>query len=160
MAGLKLALRNNPAVIVIGEVRMHDEIRTMVDIAMRGHLVFATLHTANALNTIRFLDSVSEEKESWRQLIANSLRAIVSQKLLYLKDQGFIFIPEVFIPNGMVRNKMSRGEFKDIKDAFYTNNLRENGSFTFEDSLNILHREGVISDAHKKAINDSQSAFV
>ena len=73
--GMKFALRNNVSVIVIGEVRLHEEIRAMVDIAMRGHLVFATLHTSNALNTIRFLDSVSEDKDSWRQLIAYSLRA-------------------------------------------------------------------------------------
>jgi len=157
--GMKLSLRNNPSVIVIGEVRLHDEIKTMVDIAMRGHLVFATLHTSNALNTIRFLDSVSEDKDSWRQIVAYSLRAIISQKLLYLKDRGFVFIPEVFIPNNMVRNKISWGEFKDIKETFYSNNLRENGSYTFEDSLNILYKEGVISDADKKTINDSQSAL-
>ncbi|MDA8103746.1 MAG: ATPase, T2SS/T4P/T4SS family [Nitrospiraceae bacterium] len=152
--GMKFALRNNVSVIVIGEVRLHEEIRAMVDIAMRGHLVFATLHTSNALNTIRFLDSVSEDKDSWRQLIAYSLRAVISQKLLWLKDRGFVFIPEVFIPNSMVRNKISRGEFKEVKEAFYSNNLRENGSFTFDDSLNILCKQGILSDNDKRSINE------
>ena len=152
--GMKFALRNNVSVIVIGEVRLHEEIKAMVDIAMRGHLVFATLHTSNALNTIRFLDSVSEDKDSWRQLIAYSLRAIISQKLLWLKDRGFVFIPEVFIPNSMIRNKISRGEFKEVKEAFYSNNLRDNGSFTFDDSLNILCKQGILSDNDKRSINE------
>ena len=157
--GMKLALRNDISVVVIGEVRTHDEIRSLVDIAMRGHLVFATLHTSNVLNTLRFLDSISDNKESWRQLLGYSLRAIVSQKLIYMKDQGFIFIPEVFIPNDVMRNKISRGEFKDIKEVFYSNNLRGNGSFTFEDTLSILCKERVISETDKLSIHNTENAM-
>lgn len=157
--GMKLALRNDISVVVIGEVRLHDEIRALVDIAMRGHLVFATLHTSNALNTLRFLDSISDNKESWRQLLGYCLRAIVSQKLIYMKDQGFVFIPEVFIPTDVMRNKISRGEFKDIKEAFHSNSLRDNGSFTFEDTLSILCRDRVISDADKQSIRNTEYAM-
>ena len=157
--GMKLALRNDISVVVIGEVRLHDEIKALVDIAMRGHLVFATLHTSNALNTLRFLDSISENKESWRQLLGYSLRAIVSQKLIWMKDHGFVFIPEVFIPTDVVRNKISRGEFKDIREVFNSHNLRDNGSFTFDDTLSILCRERVISEADKQAIHNTEVAM-
>jgi twitching motility protein PilT len=151
--GMKLALRNDPSVVVIGEVRTHEEIRTMVDIAMRGQIVFATLHTSNAMDTLRFLDSISENKESWRQLIAYSLRAIISQKLMYTIDQGFVFIPEILIPNNVVRQKIAAGDFAGIKELFLSSHeLRQNGSSTFEQTLNALCKEKIISDYHKSAL--------
>lgn len=158
--GLRFALRNNPSVIVLGEVRSHDEVKEMIDMAMRGHLIFSTMHTSNALNTIRFLDSIGENKDSWRQLIAYSLKAVISQRLIYRKNAGFVFIPEVFIPSEVARNKLARGEFKDVKDMFYGNNLRETGSFTLEESLNILYREGIITDSEKRSMGSVQQLFV
>lgn len=149
MEGLNLSLRNNPSVIVVGEARTHDEIRSMVDIAMRGHLVFSTLHTSSVLNTLRFLDSLSETKDSWRQMLAYSIKAIVAQKLIYKKDSGFLLIPEVFIPNDQVRAKLAKGEFSDIKDMFYTNTLRDNGCYTFRDSIEILVRERLITGSER-----------
>ncbi len=158
--GLRFALRNNPSVVVLGEVRSHEEIKEMIDMAMRGHLIFSTMHTSNALNTIRFLDSIGENKDSWRQLIAYSLKAVISQRLIYKKNTGFILIPEVFIPSEVARNKLARGEFKDVKDMFYGNNLRETGSFTLEESLNILYREGFITDSEKRSMGSVQQLFV
>lgn len=159
--GLRFALRNNPSVVVLGEVRSHDEIKEMIDMAMRGHLIFSTMHTSNALNTIRFLDSIGgENKDSWRQLIAYSLKAVIFQRLIYKKNTGFIFIPEVFIPSEVARNKLARGEFKDVKDMFYGNNLRETGSYTLEESLNILYREGIITDSEKRSMGSVQQLFV
>lgn len=158
--GLRFALRNNPSVVVLGEVRSHEEIKEMIDMAMRGHLIFSTMHTSNALNTIRFLDSIGENKDSWRQLIAYSLKAVISQRLIYKKNTGFVFIPEVFIPSEVARNKLARGEFKDVKDMFYGNNLRETGSFTLEESLNILYREGIITDSEKRSMGSVQQLFV
>jgi len=153
MDGVKSALRNNPVAIVVGEVRSTDEIRALVDVAMRGHLVFSTLHTANVMNTVRFLDSVSEH-ETWKQMLAYSIKAIVSQKLIYRADHGFILIPEIFIPNDVARNKIARGEFKDLKDLFYGNSLRETGSYTFEDSFRVLQGQGIISDIDRKTLFD------
>jgi twitching motility protein PilT len=151
--GMTLGLRNDVSVVVIGEVRTHEEIRTMVDIAMRGHIVFATLHTSNALNTVRFLDSISENKESWRQLLAHSLKAVISQKLMWLKEQGFIFIPEILIPNNVVRQKIEIGDFNGIKEMFLTSHeLTENGSTTFEKTLNVLAKNKIISVFDKPSL--------
>ena len=151
--GMKMGLRNDVSVIVIGEVRTHEEIRTMVDIAMRGHIVFATLHTSNALNTVRFLDSIADNKESWRQLLAHSLKAVISQKLMWLKEQGFIFIPEILIPNNVVRQKIETGDFKGIKELFLTSHeLTENGSTTFENTLNVLAKNKIIGTFEKPAL--------
>jgi twitching motility protein PilT len=151
--GMKMGLRNDVSVIVIGEVRTHEEIRTMVDIAMRGHIVFATLHTSNALNTVRFLDSTAENKESSRQLLAHSLKAVISQKLMWLKEQGFIFIPEILIPNNVVRQKIESGDFKGIKELFLTSHeLTENGSSTFENTLNVLVKNKIIANYDKPAL--------
>lgn len=150
--GMTLALRNDVSVIVIGEVRTHEEIRTMVDIAMRGHVVFATLHTSSALDTLRFLDSVAtaEHKESWRQLLAHSLKAIVSQKLMWRKDHGFIFIPEILIPNTVLRQKIEQGDFKGIKELFQTSaQTAEHGSTTFETTINRLAKHDIISSQDK-----------
>ena len=161
MDGMKIALRNDPSVVVIGEVRTHEEIRTMVDIAVRGQVVFATLHTSNALGTLRFLDSMSEDKESWRQLIASSLRAVISQKLMYTIDQGFVFIPEILIPNNVVKQKIASGDFAGIRELFLSSHeLRQNGSSTFEQTLTKLCKEKVISDYHKSVmINDLSMVF-
>ena len=158
--GLRFALRNNPSVVVLGEVRSHEEIKEMIDMAMRGHLIFSTMHTSNALNTIRFLDSIGESKDSWRQLVAYSLKAVISQRLIYKRTAGFVFIPEVFIPSEVARNKLARGEFRDVKDMFYGNNLRETGSFTLEESLNILYREGIVTDSERRSMSSVQQFFI
>ena len=82
-----------------------------------------------------------------------TLTAIVSQKLLYLNNHGgFILIPEVFIPNSVMRNKITKGDISAIEQTFYGNNLRENGSCTFEDTLNVLLKENILSRADKDSL--------
>ncbi len=160
MDALKFSLRNNPSAILLGEVRTHEEIMAMVDIAMRGHVVFSTLHTSDVMNTIRFIDSISEEqKETWRQLLAYSLKAVVSQKLIYKKDRGFILVPEVFIPNSVAKTKIADGDYKDLRSMFFEHSMRENGCFTFEDTFKVLQREGVLSDAETKNLMEENLRF-
>jgi Tfp pilus assembly pilus retraction ATPase PilT len=87
------------------------------------------------------------------------LRAVISQRLLYLKDRGFVFIPEVFIPNNMARNKIARGELKELSNAFHTNTMRENGCFTFKDTLSILQQQAIISADDQRAMLDGLVFF-
>ncbi len=136
VSALRMALRNDPSVIVLGEVRTKDEVQAMIDTAVRGHLLFSTLHTSNVMNTLRFLDGMGEggvvgESSSWRQMLAYSIQAIVSQKLIYREGYGFVIVPEVLIPDNVVRQKIAEGQYLEIQNMLAQNTLRGNGTITF-----------------------------
>lgn len=146
--GMNIALRNNPTVIMVGEVRTRDEIEALIEIASKGHLVFSTLHTSNVMNTIRFLDEVGESKGSWRQLFANSLRAVVSQKLIYRED--FILLTEVFIPDSVAKTKIAEGQYTELENMIEGNQLRENGTISFKQAFDELVRQGVMTERDRR----------
>lgn len=146
--GMNIALRNNPTVIMVGEVRTRDEIEALIEIASKGHLVFSTLHTSNVMNTIRFLDEVGESKGSWRQLFANSIRAIVSQKLIYRDD--FILLTEVFIPDSVAKTKMAEGQYTELENMIEGNQLRANGTISFKQAFDELVRQGVMNERDRR----------
>lgn len=148
--GMNIALRNNPTVIMVGEVRTREEIQTLFEIASKGHLVFSTLHTSNVMNTLKFLDEVGEGKGSWRQLFANSLTAIVSQKLLY--RYGFILLAEVFIPDRVAREKIAQGAYNELKTMLSGNQYRATGSITFKQAFDVLVQQGVFNENEREEL--------
>lgn len=152
VSALRMALRNDPSVIVLGEVRTKDEIIALIDTAVRGHLVLSTVHTSSVLNTLRFLDGIGENQDSWRQMVAGCLLAIVAQKLIHKEGVGFIVMPEVLIPNAVVRQKISEGKFLEVQNMLVGNELAQEGCTTFGKVLEDLAKRNYIRERERAEI--------
>ena len=110
---LKSSLRQDPDIIFFGEIRDFESMETTLTAANTGHLVFSTLHTNNAMDTIhRVLGMVSSEKKSlFRMEFASSLKAIICQKLIMKKDNsGLLPVVEVLINNPRIRGFLEDGK--------------------------------------------------
>lgn len=115
--GVRAALREDPDVILIGEMRDTDTIQSTVSAAETGHLVFATLHTNSAAQSIdRIVDSFPPHQQAQIQFqLAGSLAGIVSQRLVPTTDGGRICVAEVLIANGAVRNLIREGKTHQVE---------------------------------------------
>lgn len=136
---LKDAVRQDPDVILVGELRDIETFEAAIHAAETGHLVFGTIHAASAATTInRILDLFPPEKHTAiRQALANNLRAVVAQKLLKSIKPGVARVPtnEIMIVNPIVRKLISEGEDNKLLDAIrmcfqegmvdFTENLRQ-----------------------------------
>jgi twitching motility protein PilT len=136
---LRAALRQDPDVILVGEMRDLETISTALTAAETGHLVFATLHTQSAPQTIdRIIDVFpAEQQEQVRIQIANSLQGVVTQALLPTADQmGRVPALEILLPDDAVRNLIRQGKVEQIYSVMQTNTGR--GMQTMEQSLGDL----------------------
>src|ERR671930_90752 len=142
---LRAALRQDPDVILVGEMRDLETISTALTAAETGHLVFGTLHTQSAPSTIdRIIDVFPpEQQEQVRIMIANSLQGVVTQTLLPTAD-GVGRVPslEVLLPDDAVRNLIRQGKVEQIYSVMQTNTTR--GMQTMEQSLADLILRRVI----------------
>src|SRR2546423_56884 len=114
---LKAALRQDPDVILVGEMRDLETISTALTAAETGHLVFGTLHTQSAPSTIdRIIDVFSpEQQEQVRIMIANSLQAVVTQTLLPTADgAGRVAALEILLPDDAVRNLIRQAKIEQV----------------------------------------------
>ena len=144
--GLKAALRQDPDVILVGEMRDMETIGTALTAAETGHLVFATLHTQDAPSTVDRLIDVfpAAQQEQVRVQIASTLQGIVTQTLLPTADgQGRVAALEVLLPDDAVRNLIRTGKVEQIYSVMQTSTSR--GMLTMEQSLSELVIKGVIS---------------
>ena len=120
-SALKYAMRENPNVILIGEMRDPDTLQAGLTAAETGHLVFGTLHAANAYQAFtRILEMFPAEKHSMiRQGLAANLRAIVAQMLLPGAKEGVRLVPavEVMLVNPAIRNYIAKGEDEKIAEV-------------------------------------------
>lgn len=118
---LKAALREDPDVILLGELRDLETIRLALTAAETGHLVFATLHTRSATSSLNRIIDVfpAEEKALVRSLIADSLQAVVSQKLVNHQGQRQALF-EVLIANNPVRNLIREDKLPQIQSIMQT----------------------------------------
>jgi twitching motility protein PilT len=136
---LRAALRQDPDVILVGEMRDLETISTALTAAETGHLVFGTLHTQSAPSTIdRIIDVFpAEQQEQVRIQIANSLQGVVTQALLPTADKmGRIPALEILLPDDAVRNLIRQGKVEQIYSVMQTNTGR--GMQTMEQSLGDL----------------------
>src|SRR6478736_6522 len=143
---LRAALRQDPDVILVGEMRDLETISTALTAAETGHLVFGTLHTQSAPSTIdRIIDVFpAEQQEQVRIQIANSLQGVVTQALLPTADgMGRVPSLEILLPDDAVRNLIRQGKVEQIYSVMQTNNLR--GMQTMEQSLAELTLKDVIT---------------
>ena len=133
---LRAALRQDPDVILVGEMRDLETIATALTAAETGHLVFGTLHTQSAPSTIdRIIDVfAAEQQEQIRIQIANSLQGVVTQALLPTADgAGRVPALEILLPDDAVRNLIRQGKVEQIYSVMQTNTGR--GMQTMEQSL-------------------------
>jgi twitching motility protein PilT len=133
---LRGALRQDPDVILVGEMRDLETISTALTAAETGHLVFGTLHTQSAPSTIdRIIDVFPpEQQEQVRIMIANSLQGVVTQTLLPTFDgKGRTAALEILLPDDAVRNLIRQGKVEQIYSVMQTNTGR--GMQTMEQAL-------------------------
>lgn len=153
---LRSALREDPDVILVGEMRDLETIRLAMTAAETGHLVFGTLHTSSAAKTIdRIVDVFpAEEKDMVRAMLSESLQAVISQNLLKLKDgSGRIAAHEIMIGTPAIRNLIRENKVAQMYSAIQTG--QQYGMQTLDQCLVGLMRKGLISKeaAMEKAVN-------
>src|SRR5437773_3712637 len=142
---LRAALRQDPDVILVGEMRDLETIATALTAAETGHLVFGTLHTQSAPSTIdRIIDVfAAEQQEQIRIQIASSLQGVVTQALLPTADgMGRVPALEILLPDDAVRNLIRQGKVEQIYSVMQTNTGR--GMQTMEQSLGDLIMRRVV----------------
>ena len=145
---LRSALREDPDVILVGELRDLETIRLALTAAETGHLVFGTLHTSSAAKTIdRVIDVFpAAEKEMVRAMLSESLRAVISQTLLKTKDGvGRVAAHEIIIGTPAIRNLIREAKIAQMNAAIQTG--ASVGMQTLDQCLTDLVRRNVISMA-------------
>ena len=150
--GLRSALREDPDVLLIGEMRDIDSIQIALTMAETGHLVFATLHTNDAPQAI---DRIIDVFPAWRQeqtrvQLAASLSAVIAQRLIPKIGGGMVAAFEVLIATNPVRNLIREGRSNQLQNVMFTNT--KEGMNTLENSLAKLIVDGVISYEEAMAI--------
>ncbi len=142
---LRAALRQDPDVVLIGEMRDVETMEAALQVAETGHLVFSTLHTNTAAQTIdRIIDAFPEDKQSQvRTQLSSTLMAVQSQRLLPVAGGGRRLAAEVMIVTSGIRNAIREGKVFQIDNMIQTG--AELGMVTMEKSLAQLVREGQIS---------------
>ena len=157
---LRSALREDPDIILVGEMRDTETIRLALTAAETGHLVFGTLHTSSAAKTIdRIIDVFpAAEKEMVRSMLSESLRAVISQTLLKKVGGGRAAAHEIMIGTPAIRNLIREAKVPQMYSAIQTG--QQYGMQTLDQNLLDLVRRGVVSkqDARNRAANKDQFA--
>ena len=143
--GLRSALREDPDVILLGEMRDLDSISITLTLAETGHLVFATLHTNDASQALdRIVDVFPAEKRDQIQIqLAGSLQGVISQRLLPAEGGGRVAAYEVLMANDAVRNLLREGKTRQLRNVMISG--QQEGMQTIEMDLARLVSSGIIS---------------
>lgn len=141
--GLRRALRMDPDVILVGEMRDLETIRAALEAAETGHLVFGTLHTSGAASTIDRVVTVfpENEQDQIRTQLAGSLIGVLSQALLPRKPEGLVAAYEMMVVTPAIRNLIRENKTYRIDSAIQTG--RKHGMFLLDESLFRLWKEGL-----------------
>ncbi len=143
--GLKHTLRQDPNVIMVGEMRDLETIATTLTLAETGHLVLATLHTSNAAQTIdRIIDVFPPHQQTQVRLqLSFSLKAVISQRLLPKENGGRIAAREILLNNPAVANLIRENKIAQIKSVIQTG--AEDGMITMDQHIKHLLQDKMIS---------------
>ena len=147
---LRSALREDPDVILVGELRDLETIRLAMTAAETGHLVFGTLHTTSAPKTIdRIIDVFpGEEKDMVRSMLSESLRAVISQTLLKKIGGGRVAAHEIMIGVPAIRNLIREDKIAQMYSSIQTG--ASHGMQTMDQCLNNLVNHGIVTTAAAK----------
>ncbi|AVG15299.1 type IV pilus twitching motility protein PilT [Chromobacterium vaccinii] len=157
---LKSALREDPDVILVGELRDLETIRLALTAAETGHLVFGTLHTSSAAKTIdRIVDVFpAGEKEMVRSMLSESVRAVIAQTLLKTKDgSGRVAAHEIMIGTPAIRNLIRENKIAQINSMIQTG--QQHGMQTLDQCLADLTRRNMVSPNEARAKASNKDAF-
>ena len=143
-AALRSALREDPDIILVGELRDLETIRLALTAAETGHLVFGTLHTTSAAKTIdRVVDVFpATEKSMVRSMLSESLQAVVSQALLKKIGGGRVAAHEIMIGTSAIRNLIREDKVAQMYSAIQTGS--QVGMTTLDQSLKTLVQKGIV----------------
>ncbi len=152
---LRSALREDPDIILVGELRDLETIRLALTAAETGHLVFGTLHTSSAAKTIdRIIDVFpAAEKDMVRSMLSESLRAVISQTLMKKIGGGRVAAHEIMIGTPAIRNLIREDKVAQMYSAIQTGN--QVGMVTLDQTLQDLVARGIVSkqEARLRAMN-------
>ncbi|MBE9549073.1 MAG: type IV pilus twitching motility protein PilT [Proteobacteria bacterium] len=152
---LRSALREDPDIILVGEMRDIETIRLAMTAAETGHLVFATLHTSSAAKTIdRIIDVFpAGEKDMVRSMLSESLRAVIAQTLLKRVSGGRIAAHEIMIGTPAIRNLIREDKVAQMYSSIQTG--QNIGMCTLDQNLEKLVRRGLIPkhEAARRAVD-------
>ena len=158
-SALKYVLRQDPDVILIGEMRDPITVGTAISAAETGHMVFSTMHTMDTTQTInRILDFFPKEQQvQMRQQLAEALRAVVSLRLVRrADDKGMVPAVEILVVSQTVKGYIEEGKLGQIRDLIKDG--AQYGMQTFDQSLINLYRQGHITfdEAKKNATSEQE----
>ncbi len=152
---LRSALREDPDVILVGEMRDLETIRLALTAAETGHLVFGTLHTSSAAKTIdRVVDVFpAAEKDMVRAMLSESLRSVISQTLMKKNGGGRVAAHEIMIGTPAIRNLIRENKIAQMYSSIQTG--QKDGMQTLDQCLKEMVRKGLVSkeQARIKAAN-------
>jgi twitching motility protein PilT len=142
---LRASLREDPDVLLVGEMRDLESIRFALSIAETGHLVFASLHTNDTAQALSRIVDVfpAEQQDQVRTQLAASLTGIVYQRLLPRIGGGLVAAREVLVANTAIRNLIKEGKSHQLRNSVVTG--QREGMVTFEQSLSALLAAGAIT---------------
>ena len=154
-AALRAALREDPDIVLVGEIRDLETIAIAIETAETGHLVFGTLHTSTAPSTIdRIIDQFPPDRQSQiRVMLSESLRGVVAQTLCKKIGGGRVAALEILVCNTAIANLIREGKTFQIPSMMQTQ--KQIGMQTLNDSLLQLVKEGVVApeEAFQKSVD-------
>ncbi|RMH35200.1 MAG: type IV pilus twitching motility protein PilT [Acidobacteria bacterium] len=152
---LRAALREDPDIILVGEMRDLETISIAIETAETGHLVFGTLHTSSAASTVdRIIDQFpSDRQQQIRVMLSESLKAVIAQTLLPKKGGGRVAAFEILIVTPAISNLIREGKTYQIPSAMQTGKAL--GMVMLNDSLLDLVKKGIVEprEAYLKAVD-------
>ena len=150
---LKAALREEPDVILVGEIRDQETLSTALEAAPTGHLVFGTLHTNSAVKTVeRVLGTYSpEEQESVRRSLSESLLGVIAQELIKTKDRKRAAYHDILINTDACKDYIQRGALDEVEEIMERSGF--DGMVTTNQSLLALVEEDRIEGAQAVAVS-------
>ena len=152
---LRAALREDPDILLVGEMRDLETIEIAIETAETGHLVFGTLHTTTAASTVdRIIDQFPADRQAQiRTMLAGSLKGVVSQTLCKKQPKGRVAALEILVVNSAISSQIREGKTYQITNSMQTGGKL--GMRLLNDSLTELVSEGKVaaSEAYLKAID-------
>jgi twitching motility protein PilT len=147
---LKYALRQDPNIIMVGEMRDKETMQAAIAAAETGHLVLSTLHTSTAADTVaRIIDLFPDSgKQQILNQIAASLRAVIAQQMLPSVDKGRVVAREIMINNSAISNLIRSNQMSQIKNVIQTS--QKEGMITMNKAIDSLLQKGIISESVAK----------
>lgn len=146
------AVRQDPDILLVGELRDLETIKNAIEVALTGHLVFATVHAGDTIGAIERLVNVfpGDQQPLIQQMLSSSLRAIIAQHLLPTNEMGRVLASEILIQNTAVGNLIRTSKVSQIRNVLETGSAE--GMYTLDSSLAKLVQTKTIAPAAARAL--------